>query len=148
MFKKAVFFAFRPFYDAFRRTRSVASLSVVAAGAAGAKVAHVARGGLVEAVNAAPTGVPPAPAHVLARLKSIARVAQIAAAIAIGFTAYWLAFGDGNFIENVNFVVFSAFAAGIAALTAYMCAVARGGEKRSFLRFLARPGVILTAPWR
>lgn len=148
MFKKAVFFAFRPFADAFRRTRSVASLTAVAAGAAGAKVSHAARGGLVEAVNTAPTDVPPAPAHVLARLEGIARTAQLAAASAIGFTAYWLAVGDGNFIENVNFVVFSAFAAGIAALTAYMCAVARGGEKRSFLRFLTRPDAILTAPWR
>ncbi|MCA3267625.1 MAG: hypothetical protein ING19_16310 [Azospirillum sp.] len=148
MFKKTLSFAFRPIADAYRRTRSVASLSAVAAGAARDKIVHVTSGGLAAAIETEPAVAGPAPANVLSRLRRISRFAQIAAAGAIAFTIYWLTAGTGNFVENLNFVVFSTFTVGIAAVTAFVFATARGVEKRSFGRFLLSPADVLTAPWR
>jgi hypothetical protein len=148
MIKRAFSFVFRPLGDAFYTTKRVASLSRTAANLVGDRVAHAANGGLVRAVTADVGEIPPAPAHVFARLRALARVAQIIAVSATAWAGYWSVAGDATFVENLNFAVFAGVTIALAAVTAFAVFVARGGEKPSFLRFLTSPGEIVAAPWR
>ncbi|MCA3268146.1 MAG: hypothetical protein ING19_18955, partial [Azospirillum sp.] len=114
----------RPGVLALQQTKRVAVLSKKIGGVVSEKAVRAARGDLAAAVKAEIVDVPPAPPHIFVRLRRLARVAQVIAAVTIAFTAYWLAEGDGNILENTNFVVFAILTVSLAVLTAFMVKVA------------------------
>ena len=144
--KSVAHYVVRPGVLALQQTKRVAVLSKEIGSAVSEKAARAARGDLAAAVQAEIV-VPPAPPHIFVRLRRLARVAQVIAAATLAFTVYWLAEGDGNILENTNFVVFAILTVSLAVLTAFMVKVARGGGKPSFLGFLGRPAEIIAAPW-
>jgi hypothetical protein len=146
MIKLAKKFLIAPFSFFITSAKSIASLSSEISRVGRGEYAHaVDNGGFEAAIAATPAGRR-APAHVIASLRMIAAITQIAALAAVSFTAYWVIASEARLIEILNFVVFSAGLVIAAAVASFTVAVARGG-KRSFLANLADPLGLLAEPW-
>jgi len=130
----------------FARAKSILLLSLQLARASRAEFAHATiERGLENAIKAEPIGHP-APAHVIRRLRRIAKFAQIAAFLVVCFTVWWSIASDAGVIEIANFVVFSFGLTALAFIASYGVSVARGG-KLSLWRFLSDPAGLLAEPW-